>query len=113
MTALLKKPFGFKGSPLFADDRSIDPIVHKDCSIEPDMTDPKQELYKLKISDFSKCGVIKRNVKKCKIKLHAFKITILFGFFLFLIQGICSRKNMVSSISWCGHAIGSRINNNV
>lgn len=62
ITAILKKPAGFKGSPLFADDRTVNPNVDRKCSIEPDPNDPNEHTYRLKILDFSKCGVLKRNV---------------------------------------------------
>lgn len=63
ITAVLKKPAGFKGSPLFADDRTVNPNNDRKCSIEPDHNDPNEQTYNLKILDFSKCGVLKRNVR--------------------------------------------------
>lgn len=60
--ATLRKPEGFKGHPLFADDRAVDPEIDKTCQIRPDMTDPTNLKYMMKISDFGKCGVLKRNV---------------------------------------------------
>lgn len=62
ITARLKKPVGFKGSPLFADDRGVDPETDKACSIRPESSDPNSIAYVLKIADFSRCGVLKRNV---------------------------------------------------
>lgn len=62
ITAVLKKPAGFKGSPLFADDRTVNPNVDRKCSIEPDHSDQNELTYNLKILDFTKCGVLKRNV---------------------------------------------------
>lgn len=59
--AKLRKPEGFKGHPLFADDRSVDPDTDLACQIRQDLTDPTGLLYNLKISDFGKCGVLKRN----------------------------------------------------
>ncbi|KAJ6645359.1 hypothetical protein Bhyg_00564 [Pseudolycoriella hygida] len=61
ITATLRKPSGFKGSPLFADDRSVNPEVDRLCSIEKDRNDPSEQIFNLKISDFTKCGVLKRN----------------------------------------------------
>lgn len=61
ITAKLKKPVGFKGSPLFADERSVDPEIDYSCSIKPDLNDPTELSYDLKITDFSRCGVLKRN----------------------------------------------------
>lgn len=65
ITARLKKPAGFKGAPLFADDRGVNPETDRECAIRPDVTDPDGIAYTLKITDFSRCGVLKRNV--CRI----------------------------------------------
>lgn len=62
ITARLKKPNGFKGAPLFADDRSVNPEIDRDCSIRPEVSDPDSLAYTLKITDFTRCGVLKRNV---------------------------------------------------
>lgn len=62
MTALLRKPESFRGAPLFADDRATDPVVDTICQIRPEPEDPTGLLYRLKITDFTKCGVLKRNV---------------------------------------------------
>ncbi|CAH1372751.1 unnamed protein product, partial [Tenebrio molitor] len=59
--AKLRKPDGFKGNPLFADDRGVDPETDHVCQIRPDLSDPTGLKYNLKISDFSRCGVLKRN----------------------------------------------------
>ncbi|XP_055712270.1 uncharacterized protein LOC129807197 [Phlebotomus papatasi] len=61
ITAHLKKPMGFKGTPLFADDRSINPENDVNCIIKPDLNDPTELGYLLKILDFSRCGVLRRN----------------------------------------------------
>ncbi|KAG7295996.1 hypothetical protein JYU34_021090, partial [Plutella xylostella] len=61
VTALLRKPEGFRGSPLFADDRATDPASDPACQIRPEPDDPTGLLYRLKITDFMKCGVLKRN----------------------------------------------------
>lgn len=63
LTARLKKPSGFKGAPLFADDRSVNPEADRECSIQPEVNDPDSLAYTLKITDFKRCGVLKRNVK--------------------------------------------------
>lgn len=63
ITARLKKPVGFKGSPLFADDRGVHPDTDRACSIRPESSDPENLSYTLKITDFSRCGVLKRNVR--------------------------------------------------
>lgn len=62
ISATLKRPNGFKGSPLFADDRSVNPLKDRSCSIKPDEKDASKLTYKLRIIDFTKCGVLKRNV---------------------------------------------------
>ncbi|GLV45873.1 uncharacterized protein CBL_11670 [Carabus blaptoides fortunei] len=59
--ARLKKPDGFKGAPLFADDRGVDPESDPSCQIRPDRLDQTGLAYNLKIIDFSRCGVLKRN----------------------------------------------------
>ncbi|CAA9993516.1 unnamed protein product, partial [Nesidiocoris tenuis] len=61
MTARLRRPEGFKGDPLFADDRSIDPLVHPSCRITPDPSDPNRHSYILHVTDFTRCGVLRRN----------------------------------------------------
>lgn len=60
--AKLRKPEGFKGHPLFADDRAVDPERDPSCQIRPDLLDPTGLRYSLKITDFGRCGVLKRNV---------------------------------------------------
>lgn len=52
---------GFKGAPIFADDRAVDPETDAFCRIKPDRNDPTELNYDLKITDFSRCGVLKRN----------------------------------------------------
>ncbi|KAL4712038.1 hypothetical protein ACJJTC_003705 [Scirpophaga incertulas] len=61
VTALLRKPEGFRGAPLFADDRATDPTVDLVCQIRPEPDDPTELLYRLRITDFTRCGVLKRN----------------------------------------------------
>lgn len=62
ITAKLKKPIGFKGHPLFADDRSVNPDIDYSCTIKPDRSEVSELNYELKITDFTRCGVLKRNV---------------------------------------------------
>jgi len=62
IAARLRKPEGFRGSPIFADDRQVDPLIDVSCQIRPDKSDPEELTYNLMISDFSRCGVLKRNV---------------------------------------------------
>lgn len=61
VAALLRKPEGFRGAPLFADDRATDPVADPVCQIRPEPEDPTGLLYRLRITDFSRCGVLKRN----------------------------------------------------
>ena len=62
IAARLRKPEGFRGSPIFADDRQVDPLTDISCQIRPDKSDTEELTYDLLISDFSRCGVLKRNV---------------------------------------------------
>lgn len=64
IAAKLRKPEGFRGSPLFADDRNADPLTDSSCQIRPDLTDATELTYNLLITDFSRCGVLKRNVSE-------------------------------------------------
>lgn len=80
ISAKLTKPIGFKGSPIFADDRvnflilvfpsiiivllqyqAVDPEADPFCRIKPDRNDPTDLNFDLRITDFSRCGVLKRN----------------------------------------------------
>ncbi|CAH0694082.1 unnamed protein product [Spodoptera exigua] len=61
VAALLRKPEGFRGAPLFADDRATDPVTDPVCQIRPEPEDPTGLLYRLRITDFTRCGVLKRN----------------------------------------------------
>nr|CAD7257884.1 unnamed protein product [Timema shepardi] len=61
IAARLKKPEGFRGAPLFADDRQADPITDPECQIRPDTSDVTELTYDLLVTDFSRCGVLKRN----------------------------------------------------
>lgn len=73
ITARLKKPVGFKGSPLFADDRGVHPDTDRACSIRSDSNEPDNIAYTLKITDFSRCGVLKRNVRNTSCWLFVFR----------------------------------------
>ncbi|XP_050539162.1 uncharacterized protein LOC126904289 [Daktulosphaira vitifoliae] len=61
ISARLKKPEGFKGHPLFADDRTVDPLIDPFCQIRPDLSDVSLLTYNLLVTDFTRCGVLKRN----------------------------------------------------
>ncbi|KAK3922192.1 hypothetical protein KUF71_001371 [Frankliniella fusca] len=61
ISAKLRKPEGFRGSPLFADDRAVDPVSDKECQIRPDPGDTTKLMYTLLVTDFSRCGVLRRN----------------------------------------------------
>jgi len=62
ISARLKKPDGFKGHPLFADDRTVDPLIDPVCQIRPDLSDVSLLTYNLLVTDFTRCGVLRRNV---------------------------------------------------
>ncbi|XP_049807606.1 uncharacterized protein LOC126251319 [Schistocerca nitens] len=61
ISARLRKPEGFRGSPLFADERQADPLTDPVCQIRPEPADPEQLSYRLLVTDFSRCGVLRRN----------------------------------------------------
>ncbi|XP_021951890.2 uncharacterized protein LOC110848861 isoform X2 [Folsomia candida] len=74
LTARLRRPDGFRGMPIFADDRgqllkepSMPAIIPQElsedvpCQILPDPIDGSGRVFKLRITDFSQCGVMKRN----------------------------------------------------
>ena len=63
LSARLTKPEGFQGSPIFADDRSINPETDPICSIRNDPKDKNKLTYQLLISDLEKCGVLVKNVR--------------------------------------------------
>lgn len=62
ITATLKRPAGFKGSPMFADDRIGVKEPNPNCIISRDTSDEDDRTYNLRINDFTRCGVLKRNV---------------------------------------------------
>ena len=62
LTARLRKPEGFEGTPIFADDRKVDPSRDKECQIRPDIADKDGLIYRLLITDLDKCGVLIKNV---------------------------------------------------
>ncbi|KAF4526467.1 hypothetical protein B566_EDAN014079 [Ephemera danica] len=61
ISARLRKPAGFRGSPLFADDRNVDAATDPHCQIRLDPNDPTDMTYNMLVTDFSRCGVVKRN----------------------------------------------------
>lgn len=80
IAARLRKPEGFRGSPIFADDRQVDPLTDVSCQIRPDKSDPEELTYDLLISDFSRCGVLKRNVS---LLLLLVLLLVVFQFLIF------------------------------
>ncbi|XP_023331875.1 uncharacterized protein LOC111704002 isoform X2 [Eurytemora carolleeae] len=60
LRAVLRKPVGFKGVPIFADDRSTNPLTSVSCQIRPDISSDGLS-YSLIVNDFSRCGTIVRN----------------------------------------------------
>ncbi|XP_034474110.1 uncharacterized protein LOC117781456 [Drosophila innubila] len=61
ITATLKRPVGFKGVPIFADDRNGVKDTNPHCIISRDNSDVDERTYSLRINDFTRCGVLKRN----------------------------------------------------
>ncbi|XP_043211379.1 uncharacterized protein LOC122375871 [Amphibalanus amphitrite] len=61
LSARLRKPPGFRGDPLFADDRQVIPQLDSACQIRADPSDPDRLIYSLLVTDFSRCGVLKRD----------------------------------------------------
>merc|ERR1712226_1215796 len=61
MSAQLRKPEEFLGSPIFADDRSINPETDPICQIQSDPNDKTKLKYQLLIKDLEKCGVLVKN----------------------------------------------------
>jgi len=47
----------------------VDPLIDVSCQIRPDKSDPEELTYNLLISDFSRCGVLKRNVSLLLVAL--------------------------------------------
>jgi hypothetical protein len=62
LSANLRKPEGFQGNPIFADDRSINPANDRICQIRPNSQNDSELSYKLLITDLEQCGVIVKNV---------------------------------------------------
>ena len=62
LSARLRKPEGFRGTPIFADDRKVDPLRNPVCQIRQDLADSEGRIYRLLISDLSQCGVLIKNV---------------------------------------------------
>lgn len=78
ITATLKRPAGFKGSPMFADDRIGVKEPNPHCIISRDTSDEDDRTYSLRINDFTRCGVLKRNVST----LERFSIIHLLNLYL-------------------------------
>ena len=58
-----RKPEGFSGAPIFADDRKVEPKSDPFCRIKPDPSDEDGLIYMLHILDLDKCGVLVKNVR--------------------------------------------------
>jgi len=59
LSAVLKRPEDFQGSPIFADDRGINPLTDSECQIRP--LDEEGQTYRLLINDLDKCGILVKN----------------------------------------------------
>ena len=64
LAATLKKPENFKGAPIFADDRGVNPLTDPVCQIRP--IDENENIFNLTINDLDKCGVLVKNVSHLK-----------------------------------------------
>lgn len=109
ITATLKRPAGFKGSPMFADDRIGVKEPNPHCIISRDTSDEDDRTYNLRINDFTRCGVLKRNVstlKRCCIIISDISLS-------FFNKGFCPCTHLVPPISRRGHAIRSGTDHNV
>lgn len=62
MVARLKKPEYFRGHPLFADDLKVNPYTDPYCSIVPESGDKSARIYRLTITNLSRCGVTHHSV---------------------------------------------------
>ena len=68
MVCPCRKPEGFSGAPIFADDRKVEPRTDPYCRIKPDPSDEDGLIYMLHILDLDKCGVLVKNVRKsCRV----------------------------------------------
>ncbi|XP_076305456.1 uncharacterized protein LOC143222630 [Tachypleus tridentatus] len=60
ITATLRKPDGFRGHPVFTENRGIQPQKHNKCQIIPDLNDLSSSVYFLRVMDFTVCPVKKQ-----------------------------------------------------
>lgn len=97
LTAKIKRPVGFRGVPLFADDRSANPLTDIHCQIRPDPNDPQEDNYFLKVTDFSKCGILKRNVSH----RSRFRFSLAMGTRVIAIRAVLSNEDW--SVYNCSH----------
>ena len=82
LTAVLQKPNNFQGSPIFADDRAINPITNPECQIRPDSKDESGLTYRLFVTDLDKCGVLIKNVSPMVSRDRTFFSTTKYGIYL-------------------------------
>lgn len=68
MVARLKKPEYFRGHPLFADDLKVNPYTDPYCSIVPEPGDKSARIYRLTITDLSRCGVSHHSVSSIYLR---------------------------------------------
>ena len=91
--ALLRKPEGFKGDPIFADDRKVNPYTDPNCQIRPASPDEDELLFNLFIKDLSKCGVLVKNVSnQCMMMAGLSRAPVSSHFIL---AGLHQREDMV------------------
>ena len=92
--AILTKPEDFLGDPIFADDRGINPLTDKICSIKP--KEKSKNEYELYITDLEKCGVLVKNVS-CDQNLANFAQCGKFMIFLLLRFDVKSILGIIGS----------------
>ncbi|KAL7646332.1 UNVERIFIED_CONTAM: hypothetical protein RMT77_003241 [Armadillidium vulgare] len=60
-SAKLRKPPGFMGTPLFADDRYVNPEIDPICQIRKNPNDRHGLVYSLLVRDLNRCGVTQKD----------------------------------------------------
>ena len=95
LVARLKKPEYFRGHPLFADDLKVNPRNDPYCSIVSEPGDISGRIYRLTITDLSRCGVTHHSVSKLQIATNIKELKIL----IFNRLGLCPRSDLVPTFT--------------
>ncbi|KAF2367595.1 Zona pellucida domain [Trinorchestia longiramus] len=61
LSARLRKPPDFRGHPLFADDRTINPFLHPECQIRREEKEQSGLIYNLLVTNFRRCGAVTKD----------------------------------------------------